>query len=112
MSEVAPRVNSVILPQFVNQFVRLVGTVKSVEHGSVVKIETSDKKIVILNQKQGTIAYQPGQIVEVVARVLKDQRLEEACDHVVFPHHFDLQNYDSMVSLQNRFADLFGIPQR
>ena len=82
---VTPRVNGAYLPSFINQTVRLVGRIQSMDASGAVQLVTSDNQPVSVfsssvAQGEGGFdaqVYAVGQVVEMVGQLQEDGTLQE-----------------------------------
>ena len=82
---VTPRVNGAYLPSFLNQTVRVVGRIQSIDPSGAVQLTTSDNRPLTafsaaVAQGEGgydSSVYAVGQVVEMVGQVQEDGTLQE-----------------------------------
>ena len=100
-----PRINGGMFPSYVNQTVRVVGQVNSVE-GEKLQLNCSDGIVVnALVRTGGDIPI--NSVIEITGKINQSQVLEDLGAITYFSTGFNFENYDAVVGLTHKYRELF-----
>eukprot|EP00008_Paramoeba_atlantica_P015276 CAMPEP_0201494426 /NCGR_PEP_ID=MMETSP0151_2-20130828/47323_1 /ASSEMBLY_ACC=CAM_ASM_000257 /TAXON_ID=200890 /ORGANISM="Paramoeba atlantica, Strain 621/1 / CCAP 1560/9" /LENGTH=107 /DNA_ID=CAMNT_0047882661 /DNA_START=42 /DNA_END=365 /DNA_ORIENTATION=+ len=100
-----PRINGEMLPQYINQTVRIMGQIMESSDGAIVNLQASDNRMVKVKTEQ-PLELPSGTVVEIIGKVGPDQVVQELSTTVA-KGDFHFQNYEQVLQLSHRYKELF-----